>query len=573
MALQTAQDVMVRCDTLAKYWAPRNAKMKEWYRLIEMVDELKTEKMESFVGNDPRSMFNLVLHLLDSDMPHRIKNTDLMEQSQADAASKVSDMLKIAWEDNETRFRKTGPHQSMKRYTIALMLATGWYSVFAITSDDGTRCWADPWNPAEVYPAWDDMGQSEVAHIFELDVERAKGLCLRNGWSFEVSAGSRNFTIYDYWWMDYNTSWQPICWNAVVVGGKLVKLMPTRFKHIPIYVAPVGGLPDMGPLTDTNSYGVSGSYNAGARVKSDRWKAEIGQAIVATNEHIYKSWNKWWTYGLQLLRDTAQPRIFERSQSGKVIIKPEDIWKRGAIFKGGPNDSLEFLSPPPIPLELRSSQLDLEAMMQRGGVSWAMYGSVQGQMSAYVMSQIAASANQIMKPFHQANINLHSDIDNDWVEDAKERSLQLYGIAIPTNLPPHVRVSAEYEIEIPGDLVQRATVARMLNPNFRLSYSYVVQKLFPEIRNPLREKALQRADDAEGNPINAAIAYIQFCRRQARYLTKLGDTESAELYELAAQTSMALLKPPQQAAPQQPAAPGVRPEVRPPPAETVETPV
>jgi len=574
MELKTAQDVIKECNDLKDYWSPRYEKFKRWYQLIEMVDELKTDKMESFVGNDPRAMYNLVLHLLDSDIPHRVADIDFLDPKQAASASQVGELLKTIWKKNEARFRQTGPRQSLRRQIIALLLATGWYSVFAATTDDGTECWIEAFNPAEVFPMWDDMGLSEVSRIFKVNNKQAVRMCVRNGWKMEQKNVSRSVTIHDLWWMD-NDNVIPVCWNAVVVDGKLMKMAPTRFERIPIYVSAVGGLPDMGPLTD-NSAGGS-SHNAGSQAKSDRWRAEIGQSIVATNENVYRTWNKWWTYGLQLLRDTAQPRIFERSQSGKPIVKPEDVFRRGAIFRGGPNDMVDFVTPPPIPLEFRSSQLDLEAMMQRGGVSWAMHGNIQGQLSAFVMSQIAASANQIVKPFHHAIINLFTDIDNNLVREIKLTNARPYGLALPAGLPDDVEITAKYDIEIPGDLVQRATVARMLDPQFQLSYGYVMQKLFPDVEDPLREKAQQRADEAERNPYNAAIAYIQYCKREADYLEKNHDIESAKLYRMAAEATMGMIKP-QQAPGGIPGGPpsrvpGQRPEAIPPPTQATETPI
>ncbi len=88
---QDMQAVMTRCNDLKKYWSVRNTRMVAWYRLIQMVDELKTEKMESFVGNDPRAMYNLVLHILDSPIiPHRLKNLDDVEDELAIASADLS---------------------------------------------------------------------------------------------------------------------------------------------------------------------------------------------------------------------------------------------------------------------------------------------------------------------------------------------------------------------------------------------------------------------------------------------------------------------------------------------------
>ena len=524
--------VLTRCNELKQFWAPRNKRMQQWYKLIQMVDELKTDKMESFVGNDPRSMYNLVLHMLDTKIPYRLKIYDLGDYKLANASAEVSRLLDLAWNDVEDQFRHTGPRQDLKRAIIGLLLATGWYSIFSIVKDDGSGWYIDVWNPAEVYPMWDsDMGLSETAHIFPVSATRARMLVKHNNWKLDMVSGTREVQVYDYWWLEMSNEYpyRNIVWNAIVVGGTLVKFLPTRFYKIPIYVAPVGGLPDTGPLSEQPS---NNSVTA-----SDRWKEEIGQSILATNENIYRTWNKWWTFSMQLLRDTAQPRVLEKSRSGKAIVRPEDVFRRGAIFRGGPEDSVEFLSTPPMPLELRSTQLDLEAMMQRGGVSWAMYGSVSGQLSAYVMSQISSSANQPMRPFQKALQNLYADIGNDGLDDIRDRGVHPYGWSIPEGLPSDAKVSADFEVEIPGDLVQRATVARMLDPDFRLPFSYVLQKLFPEIKSPMQTIAQIRADKAELHPTNGLIALIVYYRKQALELEDAGDIESAKLYRLAAQAT------------------------------------
>jgi len=560
MDIELTNKITTRCNNLKNFWEPRNKAMKRWYRLVEMIDELKTEKMESFVGNDPRALFNLVLHLLDTNIPHRIKEYDMADLEIVSAVAEVRKYFRIHWRDANNTFRRSNPRQSISRTFIGFMLATGWYSMFSIMSDDGKTTYKEPLNPAEVYPMWDAvLGMSEVARIYSISPLSAVNMAKANSWTLSspynqwiTSKGTSNVTIYDYWWLEVsdNFPFSLVVWNAIVIGDTLVKNESTRFKRIPIYIAPVGGLPDMGSLTESS--GTSQPYSSTLKVQAqnestgataDRWKAELGQSILATNENIYKTWNKWWSFSLQLLRDTAQPRIFERSRSGKAIVKPEDVFKRGAIWRGGPDDSVDFIGSPPIPLELRSTQLDLEAMMQRGGVSWAMHGSVAGQISAYVMSQIAASANQVMKPFHQAIVNSLSDMDNDDLRDIKERGLRPYGWKYPTALPEYTEVSADYDVEIPGDLVQRATTARMLNPEFALSYSYVMGKLFPDVEDSMKERAQRLADAASLHPSNAMIALVRYYEEQSAFLSKHGDARGAQLYELMATMVMQQLIP------------------------------
>ena len=513
-------EVISKCRNLKQFWAPRNRQMKEWYRLIEMVDELKTDKMESFVGNDPRSMYNMVLHMLDTDIPHKIP-TDQIDISLVPQAAEIEMFLTLAWRDNQKRYRRRTGKQSLVGDAIALLIATGWYSVFSIVSDDGSRTFVDVWNPAQVYPMWSEVGLAECAHIFTLTAASAKRMILRNGWNIDIRRITHDLPVYDYWWMDESDK----VWNAIVLGTDLVKELPTRFRSIPIFVAPVGGLPDLGIITEDK----------------DTWKKEIGQASLATNENIYKSWNRWWSFSMQLLRDTAQPRLFERS-TGKTIVKPEDVFKRGAIFRGGPQDSLTYLTPPPIPLEIRSAQLDMEAMMQRGGLPWAMSGGATAGMTAYVMSQIAASANQVIKPFHQAVINMVSDIDNSWLDDIRQTKSRPYGFQMPHDIDASVEVTADYEVKVPGDLIQRATTARMLNPNFELSYIRVLEELFPEIKNPIQERARLQKEEAERHPANAIITLVSYFKKTAEILRRSNDPEGARLYEKAAAVAEATLE-------------------------------
>lgn len=536
-----SRELVLECNSLSSYWAARNAKMKDWYELIEMEDKLRTEKMESFVGNDPRALYNLVLHMLDTEVPHSVE-LEFIAPELSDKAIIIETFLTYLWKDNQIRFRNSGPRQSLSRTILGLMLATGWYAIFAINADNGSHSVIDVWNPAEVFPFWGLDGLDKCAHIYSVSADVARAMAKRNGWTLWKGLGN-TVVIRDLW-----KCIDGIVYNTIGVNDEIVKDEMTRFTRIPIYISPVGGLPDTGAIGAITSNTSGLSMNKASISSDDRWKAEIGQSIVATNENIYKAWNKWWTFSLQLLRDTAQAPILERSRSGKPIVKPENIFGRGQIWRGGPDDSVEYVDHPPIPIELRSTQLDLEAMMQRGGVNWAMHGSVTQRLTAYVMSQIAASANQIMKPFHQAYANLISDIDNDLVADWRNRRIKPYGYTYPSGMPDNLRTTANFEIEIPGDLINRLTQAKMADPDFRLSYTTVMKKLFPEIKNPMQERAQTRADQAERHWANVTIALIRHYDRQAAIFIK-SDPETSKLFSMAANMARAQL---QQRAAEQP---------------------
>ena len=57
----------------------------------------------------------------------------------------------------------------------------------------------------------------------------------------------------------------------------------------------------------------------------------------------------------------------------------------------------------------------------------------------------------------------------------------------------------------------------------------------------MQERSQVRADQAEMHPSNALIALIQYYRRQAAYMEKVGDRETAKLYNTVADATLAML--------------------------------
>ena len=118
---------------------------------------------------------------------------------------------------------------------------------------------------------------------------------------------------------------------------------------------------------------------------------------------------------------------------------------------------------------------------------------------------------------------------------------------IPAELPKDVKLSAEYEVRIPGDLIQRVTTARMMNPDFELSDEKVMDELFPEIKSPVEEMAKVRAGKARKHPIMVTLNLIDALRQEAITLKEAGNSDIANLYEKAAKAAEATISPqPQQ---------------------------
>ena len=537
-------DVVAKATVLKRFWGKRDTKFKEWYGQIRMLDTLAQKDMESFVSNDPRTAYNLISYILEQKIPHRFPPGGLTTE-QVIPAAELSRMFQSIWDNASESYRMRG--RRLLRDIIRFLLVTGWYSVFAAPTTDGSAFVVEPWHPVTVYPMWTDI-LSECAHVFSPGAQAVQGMANRNGWKL-TSTPSANTVIYDYWYAERQQAGDVIH-NAIAVGNQVVKpdTVEKLFKRIPIFVAPCGGLPDTGELSGAN------------------WQEEIGQSFLATNENVLKSFNKWWTFMMQLLRDTAQARTYEKTASAKQIVQPETWNRRGAHYKLGLQDDIGFIQPPAIPMEIRGMQLDMEAMRDRGGPSSAMFGGATNRMTAYVMSQVAATTNQLAKDYHLGIIDCITDIDNFFYGIIKANNYQPYGIKLPKGLPEEAKITAEYELRIPGDLVQRATTARMLNPGFELSDERIMEEMFPEIKNPTEELAHIRASKARKHPIYAQLSLAEALKEEAILLRAAKDTDGAALFEKAAErVESEITGNVTQPQPPQVTAPGARPEVQSPP--------
>ena len=522
--------LIAKCGKLKSNWGTRNRKIKEWYDVLRLTDELKQEGMESVTSNDPRTGYNLGLHLMTSSLVADKINQEELNPQEIEATSYLETYITKRWVDEETRYRRMG-RQSFKGELIGLMLATGWHSVFSMVEED--RIWSEVWNPYEVYPEFGpaEVGLMENAHIYTMKPAIANRKAKIMGWELKQPF-SHNTTLYDYWGFDDDGD----VVNGIVLGDVQVKPlvkdpMLSELGMLPLFISPIGGLPDRGSI-DSN------------------YQEHFGESIVATNEELTKNYNKMLTFMQQLARSAAQHRWYERTSGDYQILTEENTDKFGAIYRLGPNDEVGPVQPPIIPIELRTIMFEYSNMMQRGMFPWAIFGNIQMQMSYLAMANIASAALQVLTPYMDAFKGLRSDINSYHYKMLRLTKFKPHKFIMPKDMPEEVEFDVQADIEIPGYLVQRATVARMLDPTFRLSSDTVMDKMFPEIKNTLTEQAKIRKDDALMSPEAVAADQVLAYKEQSRILREKGDPasiEAAELYEKVAAAVEARLSPQQQA--------------------------
>ena len=133
-----ASDLIVKCGKLKSRWSTRDKKMRDWYNILSLKDELKQEGMESVVSNDPKTGYNLGRYLLQSSIiNHKIETEELLPE-EVTATSLLESYITKRWQVEEERYRRSGRQRFMSKL-ISLMLATGWYSVWLPKTVYGLR--------------------------------------------------------------------------------------------------------------------------------------------------------------------------------------------------------------------------------------------------------------------------------------------------------------------------------------------------------------------------------------------------------------------------------------------------
>ncbi len=521
-----ASQVIARCTHLKDIWAKRDRKMAQSYDTLSLVDELEQQNMESVVSNDPRTFYNTALHLLAPNIPHRIPVQGLDREAIA-WASTIERSVQSTWSGLDREYRKRG-RKSWMEYMTGLLLATGWYSVLCMATED--KLVAEVWNPIEVYPDWDGEGLVSVSHVFGMGPRQTSRLFKRHNWEMGANLKGKSVTVYDLWEVTDDG-----VINTTVIDNQLVKPEVIEpFEEIPIFVGPAGGLPDDGPINAKRR--ATGQRAGGTRVD---WRESIGQSIFATNEGIYRNFNRSVTFLQQILRDTAQPKYWEKSRGASTILSTEDLEKRGAIFRLGEGDDVGTIQMPGIPVELTSLIGQYEQMIQRGALPNALSGQVQN-IPLGLMSQVAAAAVQVLGLYHRTITGLLTDIDNTWVRGVTSGTFESESLIVPQELAiDDILFDIKYPISIPGDLIQRATVTRMISPGARISATTALDLFFSEIQDPQQELAQARSDDAQSSPVFAMLTLISSLREEADLLRKSGNNEDADLLTQASLTLIA----------------------------------
>ncbi|KKN32006.1 hypothetical protein LCGC14_0818250 [marine sediment metagenome] len=517
-SLFSNNEMVAEIKELVKKYNKRQQGFNRWYELLSQKDTLAQENMESFVGNDPRTTWSMATFLLQPKpvIVEIIPNGGKPIASEARGISEaIQQYFTSLWEDINTKNLGRGQETWFWNF-VGMLVATGWYAVPVWMEEDGS-IGIDYWNPAQIYPEWSDVaseGLLRLARVRKISKARAESNILLNGWFWPEGRRMPDNPEESHLYKRVDG----MAVHGVVIDNIVVKpLSPMGVEGIPILSGAVAGIPNF----SDKSVDVSDT---------------MGQSILATNEALYRSFNQLESFMMQLVRDTANPRVFEKSVGNVPIIKnAEDWYKRGAMFRGGPQDSLEVVAMPAIPVEVSQILFSFRNAIQRGSFSDLTFGNIIGEVSATLVTQAAEAAMQLITPYKDVVTHVTTESTNDWYQlYLRNPGLRPVSWAeIPSEILEvllETHIETKYVIKIPGDLANRIAMAKGLNSNFELPITDLISMLLPEVTAPNDTIARLEAERAKLQPSYQVVQLIQAYEQLAEEARVAGNASSAGLF-------------------------------------------
>ena len=125
--VQTIRD---RVDALENNWIPRRDAVSRWYKLIRLENDLAQDNMESVIGNDPRSSYNLATWLL---TPKTWTVTGFKEGLGEEDAQAITAFEQLVEREVmlSIRANRGRLHGSYLAQAVKLFVSTGWICLVA----------------------------------------------------------------------------------------------------------------------------------------------------------------------------------------------------------------------------------------------------------------------------------------------------------------------------------------------------------------------------------------------------------------------------------------------------------
>ena len=525
MEIPQLAQVKTNIQNLKQFWSARNVKFQEWYETLTLIDLLATKGMETYVSNEPQTFYNMAHYLLTKGtITH---NTPLENESalELDRKAKISRGCEYLWTTID-RERQLGGSQAFVDELSFFMLVLGWYSVVMAFNKETHLLDTQVWNPYDTYPGYANGKLVSCVHSYTLTNEEATLKVQEKGWNYT----NRNTALGNVFLDDYFYREGDKLYNIILIDGQDVTNWQER-ENMNLLVSPLGGFPDKGSLTRTNTRNSVGSLSGIVD-----WRKLSGRGIFEVNKTVTTHFNKWKSYITQTLRDTVQGVTQEFSATPQATV--EQLRGRGALFHYAPGEAgLQRVPPPSIPVEVQANLMELHRERQKGSFNDAVYGMVEGQ-PGYALSLLASSsANQILYPYMDGKHFVVAEHDRFWLSNLKSsgKVFQIKGKFLeklePKEIPEDVSIQVESQVATPKDWMERGTIANMVDKH--LDEATIITEIYG-MTDPQAIKRRRSLDRLINSPISQLVEQIAGYYSHADYLDNRGDPRQANLFRKAA---------------------------------------
>lgn len=525
-------DLLTEAKDCQAYWQPRTKKIKAWYDLARLVDELATRSentgLETTVSNRPRAFRNLALHLLSAGDVIKEIPIDNSDRAQRAKKSDSERALTSLWREKDVEQIEAG-EMLWRRQFADFAFMTGYYAVlYGVFKDkDGSPYFrSDILNPANVFQRWVNRKLIGCYHIHQLSAKEIEYLAKVKKWKWNTKSQSSG-TIYQCYKLDGSD-----VLYGVYVGETLVE-EPKPLEgmtKIPLLTAPVGGFADRGTDIDTKQY-----------------IERIGESLLEPISEVVKRTNRTRSFVQQITKKIATPEKFDITLDGQGVVDEQNRSNYHHLHPGEDIRTVRQETSALPELNILLGQDDTE--FQLATIPSVAYGTTLGlELSGYAYAQMMTAAYSSLGEINSSINMVIGIISKKWLDGFKANWTKKYKLTIsgqekghtgyfnkeftPDDIPDLTYVEVKGELAMPNDLIQRISAARQAIPQGDLLDDITV--LSDILKQPDPELVRTRIKEAhmENSPEMEQLSKLFEMQRKYKYLLSTGKEEDTEYAEL-----------------------------------------
>ena len=478
------------------FWRPRDMRMDRWFLLYSLIDAFQASKPVSrkrFISNEPMTTVDRAESIIARNpLQYQIQMEQAKTEEEGVTIEGIEHLLVGVDNQIDKDLIKQG-HKRARRIAAQHALLRGWIAwSLSLNHNPGKYKKAinyTPYDPRFVYPRFDDQGLHSVMcedYIFAGTIldqypRAANALGIKSS-----SNKMEVFLWYEYIDREYRGIAASQSLDALLrKDGRPVEWLEVPRAHgrssLPFGMIPVHGvemrfLPSMPSSYNLNPDSPREVHALAAPKDYFRapnaWSANMGRSILSAVEDTMPQFNELIATIWQIASNNAFGTWFIKTRGAKHIpFKPgENVVNFGDLM-----ENVQRFGSDTAPPDLGVISNLLGSQIQRGTLSYALFGDTEFAGSGFLFSQIEEAALNAIDDWRDG-VKLWGELKADmFMEEYREggyKALEVQGrdsknrMFIETIDPKDIKKTYHIEVELrpalPSDMMQRVQMARLL---------------------------------------------------------------------------------------------------------------